>query len=89
MCYNLGMAEPNAPKPKWYFNVWFVLLMLLFVLGPFGLPLVWKHPRWSRWIKMTLTLIMVLYTIALIDATIRMGKAVRQGVEQLNSTLSF
>lgn len=83
------MAELSAPKPKWYFNVWFVLLMLLFVLGPFGLPLVWKHPRWSRWIKMTLTLVMVLYTVALIDATIRIGRAVIRGVEQFNSTLSF
>ena len=83
------MAEPNAQKPKWYFNVWFVLLMLFFVLGPFGLPLVWKHPRWSRWIKTVLTLVMVLYTAALIYGTIRAGKAVIQGVEQFNSTLSF
>lgn len=82
------MAEPpNAPKPKWYYNVWFVLLMLFFVLGPFGLPLVWKHPRWSRWIKLALTLVMAVYTIVLIDATIRAVRAIMQGVEQFNATL--
>ena len=81
------MAEPDSPKPKWYFNVWFVLFMLLCVLGPFGLPLVWKHPRWSRWIKIALTLIMVVYTVVLIDATIRMARAIMQGVEQFNATL--
>ena len=83
------MAEPEAPKPKWYFNVWFDLLMLFFVLGPFGLPLVWKHPRWSRWIKTVLTLVTVLYTVALIYVTIQAGRAVIRGVEQFNSTLSF
>jgi len=81
------MAESNASKPKWYFNVWFVLLMLLFVLGPFGLPLVWKHPRWSRWIKIALTLTMIVYTVVLIDATIRAVRAIMQGVEQFNATL--
>ena len=83
------MPEPGNPKPKWYYNVWFILVMLFFVLGPFGLPLVWKHPRFSRWIKIVLSLIMVVYTVVLIDATIRIGKAVIQGVEQFNSTLSF
>ena len=83
------MAQPSEPKPKWYYNVWFILVMLFFVLGPFGLPLVWKHPRFSRWIKIVLSLIMVVYTVVLIDATIRIGKAVIQGVEQFNSTLSF
>ena len=83
------MAEPSTPKSKWYYNVWFVLLMLFFVLGPFGLPLVWKHPRFSRRVKVTLTLVMVLYTLVLIEATVRMVRAVMQGVEQFNSTLQF
>ena len=83
------MTEPNAPHPKWYYNVWFVLLMLFFVLGPFGLPLVWKNPRFSRGVKVALTVVMVLYTVVLIEATIRMVRAVMQGVEQFNSTLQF
>ena len=83
------MAALDAPKPKWYYNVWFVLLMLFFVLGPFGLPLVWKHPRWSRWIKIALTFVMVLYTVALIGGTAWVGQALIRGVEQFNSTLSF
>jgi hypothetical protein len=83
------MAEPNTPKPKWYYNVWFVLLMLFFVLGPLGLPLVWKNPRFSRGVKVTLTLVMILYTVVLIDVTVRMFRAVMQGVEQFHSTFQF
>ena len=77
----------DATKPKWYYNVWFVLVTLFFVAGPFGLPLVWKNPRFSRWVKIVLTLVMVLYTLALIDVTIRAFRAVMEGVNQFNSTL--
>jgi hypothetical protein len=67
--------EPAAP-PKWYHNVWFVLVMLLFVVGPFGLPLVWKNPAFPRWVKWALTVVMVCYTLWLLDLTIRMTRAI-------------
>ena len=46
--------------------------MLFFVLGPFGLPLVWKNPRFARWMKLSLTVLMGLYTWWLIALTIKM-----------------
>ena len=69
------------PHPKWYHNVWCVLLMLFFVLGPFGLPLVWTHPRFSQRTKWALTIAMLLYTILLIDVTIR---AVQHALQLFN-----
>ena len=80
---------PTKPPSKWYYNVWFVLLMLLFVAGPLGLPLVWKNPRFSRGVKIGLTLLMVFYTLLLIEMTVRMVRAVMEGVQQFNSTLQF
>lgn len=82
-------ASPTAKKPRWYYNIWFVLLMLFFVLGPFGLPLVWKNPRFSRLMKVVLTITMVVYTWALVDVTIRAARAVMNSVSQFNSTLQF
>lgn len=76
-------------KPKWYYNVWFTLVMLFFVLGPFGLPLVWKNPHFPRWVKVMLTLIMVLYTVWLVDLTIRVFRAVMEQMDQLNATYQF
>ena len=76
-------------KSKWYHNVWFVLGMLLFVLGPFGLPLVWKNPRFSPRTKMILTWLMVGYTILLLTATIRMVQTVGASLNSLNSTLQY
>ena len=77
---------PEAPRSKWYHNVWFVLFMLFFVLGPFGLPLVWKNPRFHRWVKAGLTLVMVAYTAALADLTVRAFQAVTTEIRNIQST---
>ena len=79
---------PSSPS-KWYYNIWFVLVMLFFVLGPFGLPLVWKNPRFSRGVKWGLTILTIAYTLWLIDATIRITRAVLEGVNRFNETLQF
>ena len=84
-----GAAAPQGRPAKWYHNIWFVLFMLFFVLGPFGLGLVWGNPRFSRGIKIALTLVMVVYTIALVELTMRAVEAVMSQVNALNSTLSF
>jgi hypothetical protein len=74
------------PKPsKWYYNVWFVLILLIFVLGPFGLPLVWNNPNFSRRAKVAITLIMVVFTILLIDMTIRTVKTVMDSMGRLDA----
>jgi predicted nucleic acid-binding Zn ribbon protein len=77
-------ARPQQPtRAKWYYNVWFVLAMLLFVLGPLGLPLVWKNPHFGRWVKVVLTIAMVAYTVVLVDLTIRAFQAAMAHVNQL------
>ena len=84
-----GEAKPTPPRSRWYHNVWLVLIALFFVLGPFGLPLVWTNPRFSRTVKLILTAAMALYTIFLIDVTLRMVRAVTTSLGQLNSTLQL
>ena len=93
-CRQCGKAFDPAGRPaasgsKWHQNIWFVLFLLFFVLGPFGLPLVWKNPRFSRQVKTTLTLVMVVYTVMLVQVTIRMFQTVTQEVNRFNSTLQF
>lgn len=83
----VSLREPA--RAKWYHNVWFVLVMLFFVLGPFGLPLVWKNPRFSRGLKIGLTVVAIAYTVWLVDLTMRVVKAVTEGVNQFNSSLTF
>ena len=80
---------PRSAAAKWYHNVWMVLFLLLFVLGPFGLPLVWTNPRFPRAVKLLLTAIMALYTGLLIILTMRMVEAVSQQIEQINNIYLF
>ena len=87
-CSQCG-AACTPERVKWYYNAWFVLVMLAFVLGPFGLPLVWKHPRWSRTVKVLLTLGTLAYTVWLVDVTIRVARAVLQSFDAVNSTLGW
>ena len=89
--FQLGAPASAArpPRPRWYHNIWFVLAMLLLVLGPFGLPMVWGNPRFSRWVKYLLTIGMVFYTVGLIKVTVQMVQAIGQAATQFNSTLHF
>ena len=66
-----GDAQAQAPIGKWYHNVWFALFLLFFVLGPFGIPLVWTNPRLARGVKIALTVVTLLYTVWLVDVTVR------------------
>ncbi len=92
-CSHCGAAlmsiepTPTSPQSKWYYNVWFVLFMLFFVAGPFGLPLVWKNSRFSRGVKILLTAAMIVYTLLLVELTMRAVRAVMNQVQQFNATL--
>jgi hypothetical protein len=52
-------AGPGAARGKWTESPWFVLLVLFLVLGPLGLPLLWRSRRISRLWKFLLTALMV------------------------------
>lgn len=76
------VPAPAVAKPKWYYNVWVVLFTLFFVAGPFGLPLVWKNPHFSKGVKIALTLVMVVYTVVLVQTTVQAVKTVTEHFNQ-------
>ena len=86
-------ALPPAPsaKPKWYHNTGIVLFMISpFALGPFGLPLLWKSPRFSRPVKLGLTLFTIAWSIwACWYVASVMVPAVTKELNQINSTYGF
>lgn len=59
----------SSTDTKWYYRPWFVIVMLIFILGPLGLPLVYKSPKFNLAWKIGLTLLMILYTWFLIVIT--------------------
>ncbi len=57
---------------KWYLRPMSVVLLLFLVLGPFGLPLLYKSPGFTRKWKIGLTILVMIYTAYLIMATVGM-----------------
>lgn len=56
------MFRKTFKENKWYHGRVTVLLMLFFVLGPVGFPLLWKSPRFSKLWKQILTVLTLVYT---------------------------
>jgi len=61
-------------KFKWYLRPIGVVLLLFFVLGPFGLPLLYKSPKFSRKLKIVLTVVVIIYTTYLIILSLEIGR---------------
>jgi hypothetical protein len=62
--------------------------MLFVVLGPFGLPLPWKSPSFSRWSKIALTVAVAAYTVLLVEAVrIAIRVAIHAALEQMDKVL--
>ena len=52
----------SGREAKWYYQPWVVVLLLVLVLGPLGLPLLYKSPKFGRTWKWGLTILTLLYT---------------------------
>ncbi len=68
-------------RTKWYLKPVGVVLLLFFVLGPFGLPLLYKSPKFSKTSKVILTVIVMAYTCYLIFASLEIGKELYKTME--------
>jgi hypothetical protein len=65
---------------RWYYRPWAVVVLLFLVLGPLGLPLLWRSPSFSRSSKVVLTVAMLVYTALLAESLV---VAVRMAMEQM------
>jgi len=74
-------------KVKWYLNPISVVLLLFFVLGPFGLPLLYRSPKFSKPLKIILTIVVILYTSYLIYASLEIGRQLYTRTQELRGIL--
>lgn len=70
-------------KIKWYLRPIGVVLSLFFVLGPFGLPLLYKSPKFSKASKVMLTIVILLYTSYLIFASLEIAGELYKRTKEL------
>ena len=74
-------------KVKWYLRPIGVVLLLFFVLGPFALPLLYKSPKFSRTLKIVLTVLVMIYTSYLIIATVEIARNLYIKMEEFQGVL--
>ena len=55
----------KKPKDKWYFKT-YVFVIAILCVGPFALPLAWLNPRFSRKVKVAITLLVIILTYYLV-----------------------
>jgi hypothetical protein len=76
------MLDENN-KSKWYLNPIVVILLLFFVLGPIGLPLLYKSPHFGKASKIILTIITIIYTVYLIYVSLEIALKLYRSIEEL------
>ena len=74
-------------KIKWYLKPISVVLLLFFVLGPFGLPLLYKSPKFNKTLKIILTIAVIIYTSYLIFALLEIGRELYKRMGELQDML--
>ena len=74
-------------KVKWYLKPISVVLSLFFVLGPFGLPLLYKSPKFSKKVKIILTIAVIIYTSYLIFVSLEIARELYQRMEKFQEML--
>ena len=81
------MRSGKEENIKWYLRPMGVVLLLFFVLGPFGLPLLYKSPKFSRKLKIALTVVVIIYTIYLIIVSLEIGRKIYLEMEEYQGML--
>ena len=78
---------PKDEEVKWYLRPVSVVLSLFFVLGPLGLPLLYKSPKFSRTSKIILTFAVVIYTFYLIFVSLEVARELYERMEEFKEIL--
>jgi len=75
---------PQEEKIKWYYYPVPVLVLLFGVIGPFALPLLYKSPYFTKFWKVLLTIVVVIFTCYLIWASIKIWKMMSEVLKEVN-----
>jgi hypothetical protein len=57
------VPAPTSPRVPWSENRWIVLASLFLVLGPLGLPMLWRSRQFSMFWKAAITVLLLGLTV--------------------------
>ena len=79
-------ANTEKTKVKWYLRPMAVVIAIL-AIGPFAIPLVWKSPAFKKWVKVTITVLLVLLTIWTIKVSVALYQMLKAEMQNLENVL--
>lgn len=77
----------TAPSVKWYFK-FPTVIMAIFCVGPFALPLLWASPAFSKKLKVIITLAFIISTVLLIRVSFKLYNILLDEMHQLQDILN-
>lgn len=81
-CKHCGEFLNQKLKVKWYFSTSVIIIAVL-SLGPFALPLVWFHPRYSRVKKAVITILVLALSWQLYQFCMQTTKTINEQYQSL------
>ena len=83
---DVPMTEIKKEAIKWYYRPTAVLVAVFF-LGPFALPVVWRSPAFSRSAKIGLTILMIALTLWFVKLSFDLYQALINEAHYLQNIL--
>ena len=86
-CKHCGSILDKKEQEKWYFKT-SALIVAFLCIGPFALPLIWFHPRFSQKTKIIVSVIIIIlsyYSGVLLFNSIKSISKYYQQILQLTS----
>lgn len=78
--------HPDKRASRWYFSP-VAVIIAIFAVGPFAIPLVWMSPALKRWHKIAAILLIMLVTAWAIKLYIDLFKIVLKNMQSLQAVL--
>ena len=79
------MEQEQNKEGKWYLNPTVIIILLFFVLGPLGLSLLYKSPKFSQNQKIIITILVLLYTGYILYLSVQMVTQFGGAMDLLNN----
>ena len=79
-------AELNKKNTKWYFKP-IPIIVAVFVVGPFAIPLIIKSPALKKWQKITIVVLIILLTAWAIKLSVNVYGIFMKDMANLQETL--
>ena len=77
---------PDKSACRWYFRP-VSIIVAIFAIGPFAIPLVWMSPALRRWHKIAATLFIALLTIWAVNFSVDLLKIALKEMQGLQEAL--